>query len=92
MFQEVGEPGFTVELLSVVVQPQAAVEKGVVPETVLDVLLAPVVVAEDLGIGDEPDQGAVRRLRVRALLLLELLAAAEYGSFELAFPIADESK
>ena len=82
--EEVGEAVLRAVLLAVVDQGQAAVEEGVVAQAVLEVLLLPAVVAEDLGVRDEADQGAVAALGLLAALFLLFLALAEKAPFELA--------
>ena len=88
--EEVGEAVLRGVLLAVVVEGQAGVEEGVVAQAVLEVLLAPLVVGEDLGVGDEADEGAVARLRVLARLLILHPALTEHGPLELAVTKADD--
>jgi hypothetical protein len=54
---------------------------------VLDEVLAPRVLTEDLGIGGESDQRARRRRAVLALLLLDQFALLEAGPNELPFAV-----
>ena len=56
----------------------------------LEVLLSPPVVGKNLGVGDEPDQGAVFLLGDLSSLFLTLLAAREEPALELAVAIADD--
>ena len=88
--EEVGETVLRDVLLAVVIEDQTAVEERVVAQAVLEILLLPPVILEDLGVGDEADEGAVALLIRLAALLLFLLALTEEPAFELAVAVADD--
>ena len=58
VLQQVEQAVFRVVALVVVVHRQAAVQVAVVPDALFDILADEVIVAEELGVGDEFDEGA----------------------------------
>src|SRR5258708_6829744 len=86
--QEVLEAVLRFERLAVEREGEAAVEEGVVPEHVLDELHAILeVLAEELLVGGEGDDGAVALLGLGDAVVLHELAAGELD--ELGLAVAD---
>ena len=80
LLEEIPQAILATKLLAVVQQGEATVEEGVVAQAVLDELLVPLEITEDLRIRRELDEGAVLLGGLPAALFVHLLAAAEQGA------------
>ena len=84
VFEEIAETVLGFEFFTVVEEGEAAVEVGVVPEHILDVIVAEAALAEDFGVGIEAEFGAGAGVfgcgLVAFVLARDLAAGKLYGA------------